>query len=100
MTIFTGMILLACGDGGTADPDAVNRVYQWDASNPDYLSSFAVASEVIDSSGVRVGAIPGGELVVFDGKALVSDPTGAVNVLDDDEIYGKTASCNGFINNL
>lgn len=83
--ICSGYMLMACSDGSTTESDEVNYVFQWGADNPDYLTARAVQSEVIDKSGIGVGGAVGGEIIVYEGKALITDSTGAVNEMTDDD---------------
>ena len=79
------LMLKACSDGSATDTSNVNRIFQWGAANPTYVSAEAVPSEVIDPSGVGVGGTTDGEIIVYGGKALVTDSTGTVNELTDDD---------------
>ncbi|MEM7009622.1 MAG: acetolactate decarboxylase, partial [Thermodesulfobacteriota bacterium] len=81
----SGFMLTACSEGGASDSDNVNRIFQWGADNPTYLTSRAKPSEVVDPTGIGVGGAPGGEIIVFGGKALITDSSGAVSELDDDD---------------
>lgn len=84
-TLFVLLVMSAACTGGAATDSTENRLTQWGAANPTYLNATIAAADVLDFDGTGLAGLPTGEVILIDGKALVTDSSGTVSVLDGDD---------------